>query len=290
MERVSRCIVKNPWWFIGINTIITLIFAVFALGLVIDDDLTNYLPSNDPVVTAFRSISETFSGSAIGAVMVETDNIFSNDALEHIENLTQSFSRIDGVSSVISLTNVLDMRAEGDMLEVGPLFDVSRGYSPTELAEREDYVMAKDIYAGNLVSKDGRMALITVTLKPKADTQTAVDAMDDILEGYSSSGKFNHYRTGNPFFSVDGDRTAKKDLRTLVPTVVLVVIGVLFLTFRTIKGTLIPLIGVLVSVIWAMGLVAASGQALTTVGIAIPVILVSVGSAYGIHVMNEYYR
>ncbi|NLK08994.1 MAG: MMPL family transporter, partial [Firmicutes bacterium] len=104
------------------------------------------------------------------------------------------------------------------------------------------------------------------------------------------SGKFNHYRTGNPFFSVDGDRTAKKDLRTLVPTVVLVVIGVLFLTFRTIKGTLIPLIGVLVSVIWAMGLVAVSGQALTTVGIAIPVILVSVGSAYGIHVMNEYYR
>ncbi|NMB24856.1 MAG: MMPL family transporter [Firmicutes bacterium] len=289
MERLNRYIVEHPWLFIGINTLITVTFAVFAWGLVIDDDLTNYLPDNDPVVTAFRDIDKLFEGNAVGVVMVETDDIFTNDALQHIDRLTDLFSRVEGVNSAVSLTNVMDMRADGDAMQVERLIDENPAYSSTELVQLKEYVMGKDLYAGNLVSEDGRFALIMVKLDSNADTLLAVDTMDAIIEAESAEGQYKHYRTGAPFFGVDGDRAAKQDLRRLLPTVILVVLLVLFLTFRTLRGVLIPLVAVLVSVIWAMGLVSATGQSLTTVGIAIPVILVSVGSAYGIHVMNEYY-
>ena len=289
MERISRYIVDHPWLFIGINTVITVVFVVFAMGLVIDDDLTNYLPDNDPVVTAFRDIDKLFEGNSVGIVMVETEDIFTNDALQHIDKLTDQFSKVEGVNSVLSLTNVMDMQADGDAMLVESLISETLTYTESELIELKEYVMQKDMYAGNLVSEDGRYALIMVKLDSDADTLLAVDSMDSIIAKEDQGGQYKHYRTGAIFFGVDGDRAAKQDLRRLLPTVILIVLLVLYMTFRTVRGTLIPLVAVLVSVIWAMGLVAALGQSLTTVGIAIPIILVSVGSAYGIHVMNEYY-
>ncbi len=289
MERVSRYIVEHPWLFIGINVAITLVFAVFAFGLVIDDDMMNYLPENDPVVTTFREIGDVFEGNNVGVIMVETDDIFTNEALQHISRLTDLFTGVEGVGSVVSLTNVMDMKADGDMMQVESLVEDGKVYSEVELAELKEYVMGKDLYAGNLVSEDAKFGLIMVKLVPNADIKMAVATMDEILAAEGSGSRFKHYRTGAPFVGVDGDQTAKNDLRRLLPTVVVLVVLVLFLTFRTVRGTIIPLIAVIVSVIWAVGLLAATGQTLTTVGIAIPIILMAVGSAYGIHVMNEYY-
>ena len=288
MERLNRYVVEHPWLFIGINVVITLIFAGFASTLVIDDDMMNYLPENDPVVETFREVGDLFQGNAVGAIMVETDDIFTNETLQHLDRLTDLCSRVHGVSSVVSLTNVMDMRPDGDMLQVERLVEEGRVYSDSELAELKEYVMGKDMYAGNLVSEDGRFSLIMVKLAPDADSKSAVAALEEIIDREEGE-QFKHYRTGTPFIAVDGDRSAKNDLRNLLPTVILLVVAVLFLTFRTVRGTVLPAVAVIVSVIWAMGLLAITGQNLTTVGIAIPVLLIAVGSAYGIHVMNEYY-
>ena len=288
MERLNRYVVEHPWLFIGINVVITLIFAGFASTLVIDDDMMNYLPENDPVVETFREVGDLFQGNAVGAIMVETDDIFTNETLQHLDRLTDLCSRVHGVSSVVSLTNVMDMRPDGDMLQVERLVEEGRVYSDSELAELKEYVMGKDMYAGNLVSEDGRFSLIMVKLAPDADSKSAVAALEEIIDSEEGE-QFKHYRTGTPFIAVDGDRSAKNDLRNLLPTVILLVVAVLFLTFRTVRGTVLPAVAVIVSVIWAMGLLAITGQNLTTVGIAIPVLLIAVGSAYGIHVMNEYY-
>ncbi|NMB13333.1 MAG: RND family transporter [Firmicutes bacterium] len=288
MERLNRYVVEHPWLFIGINVVITLIFAGFASTLVIDDDMMNYLPENDPVVETFREVGDLFQGNAVGAIMVETDDIFTNETLQHLDRLTDLCSRVHGVSSVVSLTNVMDMRPDGDMLQVERLVEEGRVYSDSELAELKEYVMGKDMYAGNLVSEDGRFSLIMVKLAPDADSKSAVAALEEIIDREEGE-QFKHYRTGTPFIAVDGDRSAKNDLRNLLPTVILLVVAVLFLTFRTVRGTVLPAVAVIVSVIWAMGLLAVTGQNLTTVGIAIPVLLIAVGSAYGIHVMNEYY-
>lgn len=287
MERLSRYVVEHPWLFIGINVVITLIFAGFASGLIIDDDMMNYLPQDDPVVQTFREVGDLFHGSAVGVVMVETDDIFTNEALQHIDKLTNLCTRVEGVSSVVSLANVMDMSPDGGTLQVESLIEEGRVYSESELSDLRDYVMGKEMYRGSLVSEDGRFSLISIKLAPGADSKATVAALEAIID--EEGGEFKHYRTGAPFMALDGDRTAKEDLRNLLPTVILLVIAVLFLTFRTVRGTVLPAVAVIVSVIWAMGLLAVTGQDLTTVGIAIPVLLMAVGSAYGIHVMSEYY-
>jgi hypothetical protein len=78
-----------------------------------------------------------------------------------------------------------------------------------------------------------------------------------------------------------------KDLMFLPPLVCVVLLVSLFLFFRNIRGMLLPLISVGISVIWTLGLMAMLHIPLTIVTCALPVALMACGSAYGIHVVEN---
>ena len=67
----------------------------------------------------------------------------------------------------------------------------------------------------------------------------------------------------------------------------IVIILVLFASFRTAAGVLLPLVTVLLSVVWTMGLMGFVGIPLTQITSALPVVLLATGSAYGIHIMHS---
>jgi predicted RND superfamily exporter protein len=79
------------------------------------------------------------------------------------------------------------------------------------------------------------------------------------------------------------------DLKFLIPLVVIVVLAVLFLSFRRIGGIVLPILTVVVSSVWSIGAMAFLGVRLSIISTVLPVILVAVGSAYGIHVISHYY-
>ncbi len=81
-----------------------------------------------------------------------------------------------------------------------------------------------------------------------------------------------------------------KDLALLFPVVIVVIALILFLSFRTARGVLLPLGNVVLSVIWAMGLMGWLGQSITMATMILPIILIAVGTAYTIHVINRYYE
>ncbi|MGI6164903.1 MAG: efflux RND transporter permease subunit [Limnochordia bacterium] len=289
MRNLSRYIIEHPRLFVGINIIITLFFGFFALNIRVDDDIMNYLPEDDPVVETFNRISDTFGGSNIAVVILEADDIFTNEALLHIDHLTDLFAGVDGVTSVTSLTNAMDMRPEEDALNVDRLVKKDYLYSKAELEDLRKYVLGKELYVGSLITEDCRYSMILAKIDPDADSAIVTTALREIVNDEDTDSPFRHYRTGSAFVADDADRYAKGDLQRLLPTVVLLVLLVLLLTFRTTRATLLPIATVLIAVIWTLGLLVLTGNDLSTVGIAIPVILVAVGSAYGIHVTNEYY-
>jgi hypothetical protein len=95
---------------------------------------------------------------------------------------------------------------------------------------------------------------------------------------------------GDPVLAQMAQDYMRSDLARLVPAVVLLVLLTLFFSFRTLAGTLLPLITVLFSTIWTVGIMALTGTHFTVVSSCLPVLLIAVGSAYGIHVVNHYYE
>jgi predicted RND superfamily exporter protein len=70
----------------------------------------------------------------------------------------------------------------------------------------------------------------------------------------------------------------------------LFIVLVLFLCFRSLRGVLLPTLTVIVSLIWTMGIMVLSGGALSLGSIALPPLVLVIGVAYSLHVVAEYYE
>lgn len=291
MKKTTKFVVDNPKLVVSLTVLITVILGFYSTKLVINDEIINYLPEGDPDVETIRYIGDTFGGNNIGVVVVETDDVFDNDVFRHIEDLTDAFKKVKGVSSVTSLTNVMDMRSEYGDLVVGELVEEGKTYTSEELAELKEYVLSNDLYVGNIVSENCKYAMFLITLAPDAEMRDVVEELREVREvlAKDTKGTYKYYESGAPFMGVDADDSAKADLRKFLPASVLVILLVLYVTFRKLRGTILPLITVVMAVVWTMGLMVLFNQDLAEIGIAIPVVLVATGSAYGIHVMSVYY-
>jgi len=74
----------------------------------------------------------------------------------------------------------------------------------------------------------------------------------------------------------------------LIPLVVVVVLALLFFSFRRFTFVALPLLTVIIAVVWTIGMAALLGIKLSVLTTILPVILVAVGSAYGIHIVTHY--
>ncbi len=79
------------------------------------------------------------------------------------------------------------------------------------------------------------------------------------------------------------------DMRRMVPIALGVVFLVLLLSFRNAAGLMIPLLTVVITVIWTLAIMAISGTPLSISTTSMPIVLLAVGTAYGIHLLNRYF-
>lgn len=82
----------------------------------------------------------------------------------------------------------------------------------------------------------------------------------------------------------------KTDLERFLPLVMLAVLIVFYLNFRSIRGMLLPFATLLLADMWVVGLMGHLGFKLNVIGVALPPLMTAVGSSYSIHILNQYYN
>ncbi len=96
------------------------------------------------------------------------------------------------------------------------------------------------------------------------------------------------YMAGRPVIEVTSGQYALKDTKLMIPLLTITVVVVLFFLFRNLRGVLLPLLVVAISITWTMGLMAALGVPLYTISTMLPVILVAVGIGDALHILSHY--
>lgn len=286
MEQMIRWVVKHNRLVVIMVVMITIFFGWQMKGLKINSDILSSLPEDDPVAGLYLEIGEEFGGNDMGMVVLEVDDVFTVEAIEAVHRITDTIRFASGVASVTSLTNVLDIKSSEWGIEVGKLIDEYALPDTQEAVDTiRDYVMSKEMYRGGLVSEDGTSTVVMFTLDHGIDHKAVVEeirARTDALgiQGVISMG-------GLPVMMDDVNRLIIQDVIRLVPLVFLLICLILFLSFRTWRDTVLPLLTAGVSVVWTMGIMALTGFSLTIISNIIPVVLMAVGSAYAIHVLNH---
>jgi uncharacterized protein len=286
MEKMFQAILKIRWIIILLVLAITVFLGFQIPNIRINSDVISSLPDNDPDAVLLKKIGAQFGGNKMGMIILECDNVFTPEVLQHVRQVTDSVKEIEGVLSVTSLTNIMDIKEGEEGMEIGKLVDENNlPESPEELSRLKERALSKDFFKGVIVSEDGTATIVIFSLSDDADIQKLANEVKQKTESLHLPEKI--YYAGSPMMITSIAHLISADLTRLLPIALLLIAFVLFLGFKTIRGVLLPLLTALISIIWVIGIMAAFGFEMSMVSNNIPIVLLAVGTAYAIHVLNR---
>ena len=302
---------KHPRIIIIACLIVTGILGIQLKNIKLDNSIRQFFPHKHASYTRLIDTEDTFGSTVVIGVSLETDgeSIVTPENIAIIDRITTEIEALENVESVDSLTNIDFIYGKDNALIAGNLIGVERedGLLPPLTDEQAETVKQNindwdDMYRRVILSDDGRAAQMQIILKSnnhpdpneqhesdEAVRQRTLNAIRDIAGKATEHTNLNVIYYGDPVLTESSRAFMLSDLKNLIPLVVVVVLITLFLSFKTLDGTLLPLIAVLMATIWTCGIMAASGFTFTIVTSIIPVALIACGSAYGIHVLTHYY-
>jgi len=286
MEKIYDYVLKFRWLIILLVTCNTVFLALQIPHIKINSDVLSSLPDNDTDAHLLKKIGSQFGGNKTGMIILESENVFTPAVLEHVKQVTDTIKEIEGVSSVTSLTSITDIQQGESGMDVGPLIDENdMPDSPEELTQLREKVLSDAKYKGIIVSEDGTTAIIIFSLDDDADIHSLADAVKEKTEAMHLPEKV--YYAGSPMMITSISRLISDDLIRLLPIAFLLITLVLYLGFRTVRGVVLPLLTAILSIIWVIGIMSLSGSELSMVTNNIPIVLLAIGTAYAIHVLNR---
>ncbi len=289
MEKLLKKLLNYSWISMIIILLITAFF-VFEMkkNTRMETDLDKYMPESHPAFVYSNKAEEWFNIQDGIIIAIENKNgIFNTETLDSLKQLTKRFQKFDEIDKddVTSLYTADNIIGTDDGMDVKRFF---KRVPKTEdkLQQLKHNVENNEMVFGRLVSTDETVTVIVAEIKDDVFTQ---DFYSKILKVAKSSetDDIKIYVAGRPIVEGTMALLGPADMKKMVPIVILVIFLVLFITLRSVKGTLITLGVVFFSTIWAFGLMATVNIPIYAVSTMIPVMLIAIGVADGIHLYSH---
>ncbi|MBA7498100.1 hypothetical protein ES704_00834 [subsurface metagenome] len=157
-----------------------------------------------------------------------------------------------------------------------------------EAKELKISLLNDKLVKGKFISEDGNVALLMVESVKDIEDEDLKVGLENIIEPIKGQTLQVHY-FGMPFIMAEMSEGSWKTIRLGIIAAIIVLL-ILFFCFRSVRGVFLPLAVALLSSVWVMGFVASIGRSATMMISAIPVLMISLATAYGIHFISRYYE
>jgi hypothetical protein len=288
MSIFTYLIQKRGWIIITCIVVLTIILGVYIKNVGVESDILTILPPDDPVVIQYKEIGEKFGGNTIGMVIIQCDSVFRYPVLSKVKELEEQYKEIEGVGFTQSIISMIDIKRTEEGIEISELIGDDIPVKKARLDSIKNYVLSKEMYRNVILSEDGRYTAIITRFMEGYDRNEIGMKIRNITE--KRIGDLKVYYSGLPLLMTFVNEMIRDDLKKLLPITVLLVIFVLGFGFRKFSGVFLPLLSVLIATIWMVGSMGIFHKDFTLISNLMPVILIAVGSAYGIHVLNRFYE
>ncbi|MDC0556338.1 MMPL family transporter [Candidatus Poseidoniaceae archaeon] len=114
------------------------------------------------------------------------------------------------------------------------------------------------------------------------------DKLRDLFHELSENSELNYGVASLDLISHDIDEGTFDNLATLILLAVLVVVVLLAISFRSVRGVVFPLVGLSFALIWTYGLLNLSGARFTALEVAVAPLVLGLGIDYSIHLQRRY--
>jgi len=164
VERFGLIALRFPWLSLIILAALTVAAVLGIERIKVDDSLSQLFRSDTAEFRQFEEVSRRFPSSEFDVlVVVEGRNLMDRGSIEKLRDLVTDLQLIDGVKGLISLFSARQPPEGGQ---------IPKALFPEELPEGAEYdalkqrVLANEIIRGKLLSEDGTLALVVLSLDP----------------------------------------------------------------------------------------------------------------------------
>lgn len=305
--------------FLIIIVVITIFFLIGITNLQTNNDISVLLPVNQATEyerEKIRTLGKEFFSEQLLFVGVVNEP-FSLKNIEKLWELCNELDNLDVVKSTFNPFNATYFKKIGPSFV--PIKMSIKNYPKTEeeLSEFMENITSNRYLIGSVISYDKKTAGIVVRINNKAmmgkkinennifikfaeflfgkkygpkpiDRTYFCNKVEEVLKKYQPP--FKIYYAGVPLFEAKSKIYMKRDIFTLLVPVLIMMTLVFFMSFKTLRGIVLPTISISLSIIWTMGFIGWIRYKLDTVGILIPPIIMTIGSSYTLHYLNSYYN
>src|SRR5919202_543210 len=255
IERLGLVPMRAPL----VSALVVLALAVLAgfgvTRLKVDDSLSQLFRSDTPEFRQYEALTRRFPSSEFDVlIVVEGKSLLARPSLEKLRDLVTDVQLVDGATGVISMFSARQPPEPGRLPEALFPEELPEGAAYDELVKR---VRANEIIRGKLLSEDGELALVVVSLdQGVAESRGLRDIVDGIrktvetdLEGSELKGQLS----GVPVMQLEIRNAVERD--RLVYNAIGFVAGCLIaiLFFRRVSFMIIAAAPPLLAILWSLG-------------------------------------
>jgi len=158
----------------------------------------------------------------------------------------------------------------------------------------QQFLEGVNLFANNLITKQLDATTVTIIIGSNGEdvvtiVREIVDAANAELGVEKGEAKLV-YQIGSPVIADEVVQYLQADLKTLSGFTLGLIVIILAVCFRKVRGVVLPLISAGVAYVWTFGLMTLMGAYLNMITVVIPTLLIAIGNAYALHVVSEFFE
>ncbi len=296
MEGYVRILYRLRWPIIIFSLLWVILAAAGARYLTFSNDYRVFFSSENPQLLAFEALQNTYTknDNVLIVVTPKGGDIFVNDSLALIEELTAAAWKTPFSIRVDSIANYQHTYAEGDDLVVQNLYEDAHNLADADLARIRQIALHEPLLVNRLISPDGRVSGINITIQlPGLDSA----AEGPMVVGYvrqlvAEVGErypdIDFHLTGMTMMNAAFPEAAQSDMATLIPLMFVIILVLIGFFLRVIGGTFATFVVIVMSIVSAMGISGWLGTVLSPPTTSAPTMIMTIAVAHCVHIISNY--
>jgi predicted RND superfamily exporter protein len=256
LERVGLIPIRFPLIYALLVVVLSIAAAFGVARIRVDDSLSQLFRSDTAEFRQYETLSRRFPSSEFDVlIVVEGDALLARQTLEKLRDLVTDVQLVDGTRGAISLFSARQPPEAGQI--PAPLFpeELPQGPAFDRLIER---VMTNEIIRGKLLSEDGKLALIVVSLDRNVveskGLREVVEEIRKVVEQDLAGAAVKAQLSGAPVMQLEIRNAVERDrlIYNAVGFVAGCLIAIAF--FRRVSFMVIAAGPPLIGILWSLGL------------------------------------
>jgi predicted RND superfamily exporter protein len=285
--------IKNQKTYHSLVLVFVLFFSIFCgyrlLNINFDYDFEAFFPNQDHELEVYNNYRKTFEyDNEFALVAVENKaGVFRKDFLLKVDSLTKSLAKLNYVQRVNSPSNLKNLSLSGLIP------------TQTRVLHIEDESLYKDdsvaIYQSPfLVGSFFPLNAKSLSIFIKTDdvlSKKECDVLATNIESIIASFKFDevHY-VGRIFAQNVYITTLQNEFVLFLGLSFIVVVLFLWFSFRSLYGIVVPLVIVIISVLWTLGIMNLMGKSIDVMTTMLPTMIFIAGMSDVVHFFSKYFE